>query len=323
MINFTNENIQRELKKKKKNVLISLGFTIVFIILIVFFSILEENEKEVNLNEKTSSGTKASLEVFTSPINFAYYENEDSAFYMVYATKDRERNLLAIIKMKESDYESFKDVSLENPKTIHGITASVPNDIKDLAMETLEDADLAVSNFTEGFYPVYLDLTDEKVSLMRTMMTLNVIFLIIALICLFLTIFVKSKYLKSLKKYSKEEIIKLDEEMNDKNSLYYESAHLYLTDKNIIDLTRSIKVIPYKDIVWFYSYEIRQRGIKTARSIILKMQNGKSLSVAYLSSLGKKNKQVYEEIFKTIEQHCPHALVGYNKENEEKFKQFK
>ena len=118
MINFTNENIQRELKKKKKNVLISLGFTIVFIILIVFFSILEENEQEVNLNEKTSSGTKASLEVFTSPINFAYYENEDSAFYMVYATKDRERNLLAIIKMKESDYESFKDVSLENPKTI-------------------------------------------------------------------------------------------------------------------------------------------------------------------------------------------------------------
>ena len=68
MINFTNENIQRELKKKKKNVLISLGFTIVFIILIVFFSILEENEKEVNLTEKTSSGTKASLEVFTSPI---------------------------------------------------------------------------------------------------------------------------------------------------------------------------------------------------------------------------------------------------------------
>ena len=130
MINFTNENIQRELKKKKKNVLISLGFTIVFIILIVFFSILEENEQEVNLTEKTSSGTKASLEVFTSPINFAYYENEDSAFYMVYATKDRERNLLAIIKMKESDYESFKDVSLENPKTIHGITASVPNDIK-------------------------------------------------------------------------------------------------------------------------------------------------------------------------------------------------
>ena len=76
MINFTNENIQKELKKKKKNVLISLGFTIVFIVLIVFFSILEENEQEVNLNEKTSSGTKASLEVFTSPINFAYYENE-------------------------------------------------------------------------------------------------------------------------------------------------------------------------------------------------------------------------------------------------------
>ena len=36
-----------------------------------------------------------------------------------------------------------------------------------------------------------------------------------------------------------------------------------------------------------------------------------------------KNNQVYEEIFKTIEQYCPHALVGYNKENEEKFKQFK
>ncbi len=320
MINFTNENIQKELKKKKRNVLISLGFTIAFIILIVFFSILEENEQEVNLTEKTSSGTKACLDVFTSPINFAYYENEDSAFYMVYATKDRERNLLAIIKMNESDYESLTDVSLENPKTVHGITASVPNDIKDLAMETLKDADLAVDNFTDGFYPVYLDLTGEKVSLMGTMMTLNVIFLVIALICLFLTIFVKSKYIKSLKKYSKEEITKLDEEMNDKNSLYYESSHLYLTNKNIIDLTRSIKVIPYEDIVWFYSYEIRQRGIKTARSIILKMQNGKSLSVAYLSSIGKKNNQTYEEIFKTIEQHCPNALVGYNKENEAKFK---
>ena len=135
MINFTNENIQKELTKKKRNVLISLGCAIVFIILIVLFSVLEENEKEVNLNEKTSSGTKASLEVFTSPINFAYYENEDSAFYMVYATKDRERNLLAIIKMKESDYESFKDVSLENPKTVHGITANVPSDIKNLAMK--------------------------------------------------------------------------------------------------------------------------------------------------------------------------------------------
>ena len=75
MINFTNENIQKELKKKKRNVLISLGFTIAFIILIVFFSILEENEQEVNLTEKTSSGTKACLDVFTSPINFAYYEN--------------------------------------------------------------------------------------------------------------------------------------------------------------------------------------------------------------------------------------------------------
>ena len=50
------------------------------------------------------------------------------------------------------------------------------------------------------------------------------------------------------------------------------------------------------------------------------MQNGKSLSIAYLASIGKKNNQTYEEIFKTIEQHCPHALVGYNKENEAKFK---
>ena len=163
MINFTNENIQKELTKKKRNVLVSLGCTIVFIILIVLFSVLEGNEQEVSLTEDTGTSTKASLEVFTSPINFAYYENEDSAFYMAYATKDRERNLLVIIKMNESDYESLKDVSLENSKTVHGITASVPSDIKNFAMETLKDADLAVDNFTDGFYPVYLDLTGEKI----------------------------------------------------------------------------------------------------------------------------------------------------------------
>ncbi len=45
MINFTNENIQKELTKKKRNVLISLGCAIVFIILFVLFSFLDGNEQ--------------------------------------------------------------------------------------------------------------------------------------------------------------------------------------------------------------------------------------------------------------------------------------
>lgn len=319
-MNFTNENITKELKKKKRNVWLSLAFVLFFAILILLSNFLMDDEKEEVFTEKTKAGVKASLEIFTTPINFAYYENENSAFYMVYATRDREQNLLAIIKMNENDLASFDGISLENTKVVHGITASVPKDIASYAMDTLKEADLSVDNFNDGFYPVYLDLTGEKTTTMGTVLTFEVIFLILSFICLITSFFGKHNYLKSLKKYSKEEIKKLDEEMNDKSSLYYESAHLYLTNKNIIDLTHSIKVIPYQDIVWLYTYEIRQKGVKTARSIILKRQNGKSLSVAYMAAIGKKNKDSYEEIFKTIAKNCPQALVGFNKENETKYK---
>ena len=123
------------------------------------------------------------------------------------------------------------------------------------------------------------------------------------------------RYKKNIKKLTEEDVHKIDEELNEKDAFFYKNAHVSLTKNYIVNFGNTFDVISYKDIVWIYPYEIRQRGVKTSQSIQIMTKDGKMHGVASLSTHTKKVREVFEEIYETIVKKSTNALVGYSKEN--------
>ena len=178
-----------------------------------------------------------------------------------------------------------------------------------------EEYQITASDFTNYFNNVYLDaealpLTDTDVFII-----LGVVAIVVGAVFLLCGAIMIVRYKKNIKKLTEEDIHKIDEELNDKDTFFYKNAHVSLTKNYIVNFGNTFDVISYKDIVWIYPYEIRQRGVKTSQSIQIMTKDGKMHGVASLSTHTKKVREVFEEIYETIVKKSTNALVGYSKEN--------
>ena len=321
MNGFTNETVTKEYRRLRNMVFIGLFLVAVSIMFIMYGIFREGSVESISLSDQMESGLQtdeyAYIDVSAEPYGFAYFEGEeDYYFYYVF-----DEDYMYIVRMRDNTYESLlTDDIAENPIRISGMTKTIPEDIKEIAIEVYnedleEEYQITASDFTNYFNNVYLDaealpLTDTDVFII-----LGVVAIVVGAVFLLCGAIMIVRYKKNIKKLTEEDVHKIDEELNEKDAFFYKNAHVSLTKNYIVNFGNTFDVISYKDIVWIYPYEIRQRGVKTSQSIQIMTKDGKMHGVASLSTHTKKVREVFEEIYETIVKKSTNALVGYSKEN--------
>ena len=318
---FTNKTVIQEYRRLRNVVFIGL-FLVLAALLFFGYGVFKEGKKEaISLASQMESGLQpneyAYIDVNAEPFGFAYFEGqEDYYFYYVF-----DESYMYIVRMKDHTYESLlaEDI-MENPIRIVGVTKPIPEDIKQFAIEVyneeLEEEDqITSSDFTNYFHNVYLDAEALPLTDTDVFAVLGFFVIFVGGVVLLCGLFMVVRYKKNIKKFTKEDIHKIDEELNDKDAFFYKNAHVALTKNYIVYFGNTFDVIDYYDIVWIYPYEIRQRGIKTSQSIQIMTKDGKMHGIANLSTYTKKVREVFDEIYETIVKKSTNAYVGYSKEN--------
>lgn len=324
MKRFTNGNIKKEYQKKYVGIVISiLIIAVSFIFLYLEGKATEElNSEMIDLNSiivgsESKVDKKSYINAESIPYKFAGYDDTTDSYYIVFDEK-----YMYITYMTEEQFEDLNNEDIyENPIRIEGITKTTTNDVKEIAIEAYndnmenEEDKLTIDDFENYFGSIYLDMTVSTSSVSDIYLLIFVLLLFIGVIYLLVAIIQLIKFNSGIKKTDETQIDELDNEMNKDSAFYYEKAHLYLTDNYIINFGGTFRVIKYQDILWMYPFEQRVNGIKTAQSIRVLVNNGKTYTIASIELITKKKKEVFNEIFNTILSKNNQMLVGYTNEN--------
>lgn len=324
MKKFSNKIALKQYKKALIGLIISILLVIIGIIFWIWKdSIIKESKKNIyDLNdiiissEETKDYKMAYINNMVTPYKFAVYDNTTDAYYIV-----KDSKYLYIVYMSENTYKSLVKDKYTSPIKLKGITKYIPSDVKTLALEVYNDGlsdekKITEANFNDYFGDIYLDMTESNTSIAIVQFAMSVTLLFIGFICLVINL----NKMKSFNKLDKEEIKKLDDEMNRESSIYYKKFNLYLTDNYIITFSGKISTIKYSDIVWMYRKDIKTEGIKTAQCIILALTNGNKLNIVN-SYLSKKSLEQYNQVWDYIINKNNNILVGYTDINIEKYKE--
>ena len=318
MNSFTNINI----KNQYKNTIIYFVISIILIVLsIVFYAwkcsiiktsrVQEKSLNDIIINEENEKDYKSAyINNVSNPVKFAIDKENNNAYYIV-----NDGKYLYVIYMNEEKYQSI--IQNKSEVKIEGITKYPTKDVKELAIEKFNDDKdendkISLVDYDNYFGDVYLDMEESESSVAIFQIFLVVITIIPGIIIFIINL---AKIINFNKIKSKYNIKELDNEMNDKNSFYYNKANLYLTPNYIINFSGKLFIIKYTDIDWIYPNITKTNGIKTAKSIILITKENKTYNISNLSNLTRKSKEIYDEIWDTIVSKNSDMLVGYTEEN--------
>ena len=323
MNRFTNINIKNQYKKTIIYFVISI---ILIILSIVFYAwkcsiiktsrVQEKSLNDIIINEKTEKDYKSAyINNVSNPVKFAIDKENNNAYYIV-----NDGKYLYVIYMNEEKYQSI--IQNKSEVKIEGITKYPTKDVKELAIEKFNDDKdendkISLVDYDNYFGDVYLDMEESESSIAIFQIFLIVITIIPGIIIFIINLVKIINFNKIKSKYSIKE---LDNEMNDKNSFYYDKANLYLTPNYIINFSGKLFIIKYTDIDWIYPNITKTNGIKTAKSIILITKENKTYIISNLSNITRKSKEIYDEIWDTIVSKNSDMLVGYTEENIKAYK---
>ena len=324
---FTNLEVRNVKTKHRNNVLISIFILILGLAILLWGIIKEERAYEQALdmntiieNSNDKEGKITYINVQSKPYLFAVSSNTTDAYYIVSDDKYMYIAYLSKDTFNKLNVDSIKSA----PIRLEGITKNITSDIKSLALDTIneyrtDDNKIATNDFASYFGTIYLDaVNNDTMPLLQIIIGLpfTLVGLIMTIICLIKSI----RFNLALKRLSSDEISLLDNEMNSKESFFYERANLYLTPNYCINLDGTFKAIKYSDIIWMYSITQRVNFIKISNSIMIATLT-KKYNIASLDTLTRASKEVYEEIYKTILSKNDTMLVGYSKSSIKKYKE--
>ena len=330
MKKIKNENIKKEENSMIRNI------AIFFVVLIIAF-FLKVGEKQIKKiedakmtdfetqigNSQDNEDKRAYLYINQEPYEVATNESTSQSYYIV-----TDGNHIYVAYMNKEYYENIKNNdNIANSIKIDGVTAKMPDDVKQIILEIYnegleEDAKITTDDeFYSYFGNIYLDSTTDETTNAFLIKCLFLVFLIIGGIGIIFAIRRYVSFTKAIEKMDNIALSELEEQMNKPDAFYYEKAHLYLTEKYLINFNGKFVVIKYDDIIWMYTYEQRQRGIKTSKSIRITTKNGKSYLIATVTLITKSQKEVFEEVWNTIMTKNKNVLLGNTKENAKEAKE--
>ena len=324
---FTNEVVVKEKKKIKNYLIIGILLFILSIFLIYLGNKKDEeslkNAKslhDVIINQKEDKENYFSyVNVNDVPYKFAVSSDTTDAYYFVSDGKYMYVLYLSLDEFKKLDNETIK----EKPIKVTGRTKSVTNEIKKIALDVYnsglsKDEKISIDEYDLYFGSIYLDTNETGDGSFYFIMF--ILFLMFSIIMTLIYLLANHRFKKGIKKLCKDEINTIDNELNSKDSFYYEVAHLSLTNNYIVNLGTSFDVIKYSDIIWLYTYTIKTKGVVTSSSIIAFTNNGKKHSIANISLISKAKKEAFEEIFNTILSKNHDIIVGIDKNSSDRAK---
>ncbi len=315
--------LRKELKKINKPLYLFFLFLVLGLILIILgiYEVKQNEDKYIYLNnvienQNNEENVYAYLTITNPPYSFAKYEDEDNqAFYIVFDSR-----YFYIAYISNTLYEDLQNVSEENPITIYGLTASVPDEVKEIAIEVYnegldEENQITIDDFNNYFGEVYLNNTSLK-KLNSSFYVISIIPFTISLVffCLFIT--KKIKTTKTLNTLNAEELEKLDSEITSEKTKYYPKSHLILTDNFLISLNHGLIILKYSDLIWIYEHHFKQYGITTSKHIYIMDTKGKRFNIMTCDILNKQTKETIKEIIAIITTKNNQILIGQNKQNE-------
>lgn len=324
---FTNLEVRNVKNQNRNNVIIGIFFAILGLAILLWGSIKEDSVYEQALdmntiieNSNDPEEQPTYINVQSKPYLFAVSDDTTDAYYIVSDDK-----YMYIAYLSKDTFNKLNVDSIEsNPVRLQGVTKTITSDIKSLALDTLneyrnDDNQIAASDFASYFGTIYLDTVNAD-TMPALQLIIGFVFILVGLLMTIIYLIKGIRFNLALKRLSTDEISLLDNEMNSKESFFYERAKLYLTPNYCINLDGTFKAIKYSDIIWMYSITQRVNFIKTSNSIMVATLT-KKYNIASLDTLTRASKEIYEEIYKTILSKNDTMLVGYSNENIKKYKE--
>ena len=316
------------LKGNKKGLVVSLVILIISIFLIVFGSSLGTQDEDVvakDYGELISSKQDNTNEYVK--INIAYLpylfasESDDYGGKKYYIVFD-DNQYPYIVRLTDNTYnklEQLYDNNEEISYEIKGYLFKQEKELKELAInahkELFSDSEISEANYELYFGKSYLDETITPSTGVEAI-TIGVgvgLILLSFFIFIFYIVF-KIRFKKNIKKYNKEE---LESELLKPNTLYFKKENICLTDKYVISTMAGLDVIKYEDILWLYYENRRYNFVSIGKYIIARTKDRKMMQIAY--SYG--NEELLIEIMKKIAEKNDQIMLGFTKENQQKYKE--
>jgi len=269
--------------------------------------------------DRVKESTFAEVKATTIPYAFAEYDDTSDKYYFVF---DDEH--LYIVYLSKATYQTLNRDDIDvNPTVITGMTKTIPQDVRKLAIEVYNEINekeiLTEENFEDYLGAIYLDTTvgssenDLQILFAFISGSLGIGLLIFAIIN-------QRKTKKKIQSFTESEWRNIEQELESDSTISYHSLNLHFTEHYIVDLSSGIDIFSYQDILWMYPYLLKQYGITTNKNVILVTKDKKKHQIANVSNFSKKSKDTYNDIMSFIYDKNQKMLVGYTKENIQEMK---
>ena len=257
---------------------------------------------------------KASVTIKEKPVKL--FKDKKDAKMTYYGVLDGDNAY--IIKINDNDYAKINENTLEDtPETVYGVAKKIDFDL----LNSMGSNENVTPEFFTVLGGVYLEVTNND-----TMFTILVVVDAISGLCFFsfmVAYLIRRRQINSgLKKLSDEELEKIEKEIDDKETFYYERAHLILTKHYIISMIGKFTVEEFKNIIWIYEFRLKQYGITANKSLMAMNNKGEVRALVQVDGVTKKSTAVLNEIAETMVSKNENILVGYTKENRDKTSEF-
>jgi hypothetical protein len=322
---MNNNEKLKMLKGNNKGIFISFIIFIIGVILIIAGFLIDDSNSKTpkdygtlisNKQDNTNEYVKVNIGYL--PYLFATSEDEygEKNYYIIFDTEgfpyiarltDVTYN---VIKVK---YDNDEEISYE----IEGYLFKQEEKLKELAMdahkELFTDSLISEANYEMYFGKSYLDETMTPSSdIVSIMIGIGVGTSILGFAIFIVFIVYKIRFKKNIKKYDKYE---LESELLSSDALYFKKENICLTNKYIISTLKGLDVIKYEDILWAY-YENRNLNYSNiGKYLIVGLKNKKLIELAYSFN----DEEVLIEIMNKIKMKNKDILIGYSKENQNKY----
>lgn len=327
------------LKKKNRAIIFTTRiFLLLSVICFVVIGIIENKEmpeaEQLNLaiiNDEIGAWSYVDVSLMSD--HFATYEVNGSVQDYYYFVWDSSDYLYIALLNTDAIYEeladvyqySFKDSAASpDPVRIFGTTEEIPNDLKSIAIDYLNEL-YGENLITEDNFEEYCGgiLLNQKVT-PKTISDVPILFFLVFVSCAFVfgvvTFFYYLETRKALKRLDEVDKERIESDIANQRGLHIEGTGLFLTDQFVVNVANSLRVYRYEEILWIYLYRLKRYGVTSSISIKIGDDHGKVRTIATSSP---KYAQDLEELMREIARRCPNVLVGYTSENKKAYKQMR
>ncbi|MDO4378264.1 MAG: hypothetical protein Q4C64_03820 [Erysipelotrichia bacterium] len=323
-----NEYEIKKMSKTSKTPLI-IGIILLVLSLLLFFTyasfiyrdddITPQSYYDLAIEGKDTSGQYVYIDL-NEAYQFAVETTDDGTEYEYFYAFD-DNDGLYIVCMTEDKFDEIAVLYNANPDNftykLTGYLYNTDNDIKELACETLQevfelDYSVSADEYDDYFLSTYLDASRTPVNYIDDLA------IILITICLFggigFLIGFVVKTIKNKKMYSSSDVKIALAELQ--QGVYDKKNNIIMTNNYLISNRKKFACINYKDIVWVYSHPINYSGRVFYELIV----NGINKTDSYgMFSIAEELNSVVTK----LQEVNPKIMVGYSKENVEKFNEYK